>query len=210
MILEPNGAPSSSTTGVYNGALKGAHGSYIEWSAVIGGTMMASAISLVLVQFGGAIGLAATSPFDTTRELTPGGLLAIGLWMLWVQVTASMTGGYIAGRMRAPISTFADHEREVRDGVHGALVWATGTVVVALVVALVTSLAAMAANHTGQTANTTTAMTEAQRHTAIIFAFGAAAISFVSGVAAWWAATMGGEHRDSGVDHSHHFSFKKR
>lgn len=202
MILEPNGTPADAYKSV-----RGANGSYIEWSAIFGGTVLASAISLVLLQFGSAIGLASTSPFDASRELTRGGLLAIGLWLLWVQVSVSMVGGYIAGRMRAPFTTLHTHESEVRDGVHGVLVWATGTVFVALILTLISGLASM---HTAPATTTATTLTDAQRHTAIIFAFGAAATSLVSGVAAWWAATVGGEHRDGNVDHSRHFSFRKR
>jgi hypothetical protein len=182
--------------------------SYVEWSAVLAGAVLASAISVVLLQFGSAIGLAATSPFDANRTLTPGGLLAIGLWTLWIQVTASFAGGYLAGRMRAPVSVVHDHEREVRDGMHGLMVWATGTVAVALVIAAGSAFTTLVAAHTGTTASTSE-MTPNQHNTAVIFAFVAGAVSFVSAAASWWSATMGGEHRDKNVDHSRYLSFKR-
>ena len=205
MILEPNGTPAETYAPGAAQAAQGARGSYVEWSAILGGTVLASAISMVMLQFGGGIGLAAVSPYDAGRELTIGGLLAIGAWLLWVQVTTSMVGGYIAGRMRAPVVALHSHETEVRDGIHGVLVWATSTVFVALAVTL---MGAIGQSHAATAASAT--LTDAQRHTTIIFSFGAAASSLVSGVAAWWAATMGGDHRDSGIDHSRHFSFKKR
>jgi hypothetical protein len=52
----------------------------------------------------------------------------------------------------------------------------------------------------------TVAMLKAQAETArrygVLLAFMTAASLLVSGVAAWWAATAGGKHRDEGVDHS--------
>ncbi len=188
---------------------KGGTASYVEWSAVIAGAVLAAAISIVLLQFGSAIGLAVISPFHADRQLTPGGLVAIGIWLLWIQVTASMAGGYIAGRMRAPVDGTADHEREVRDGMHGVLVWATGTVAVALAAGASSAVAAVVASHAGQPAPAVD-MTALQRNTAVIFAFVTGAVSFVAGVASWWAATMGGEHRDQSVDHSAYLSFRRK
>ncbi|HEX7108579.1 MAG TPA: hypothetical protein VF224_05000, partial [Aestuariivirga sp.] len=40
------------------------------------------------------------------------------------------------------------------------------------------------------------------RRYGILLAFMTAASLLISGVAAWWAATTGGKHRDDGVDHS--------
>ena len=46
------------------------------------------------------------------------------------------------------------------------------------------------------------AKAETARRYAILLAFLTAASFLVSGVAAWWAATTGGKHRNEGVDHS--------
>lgn len=53
------------------------------------------------------------------------------------------------------------------------------------------------------TVATLKAQAETARRYAVLFAFLTAASLLVSGVAAWWAATTGGKHRDDGVDHSH-------
>ena len=42
--------------------------------------------------------------------------------VIWVTVTSFLAGGYLAGRMRRRRSV-SPHETEVRDGVHGLLVW---------------------------------------------------------------------------------------
>jgi hypothetical protein len=47
------------------------------------------------------------------------------------------------------------------------------------------------------------AQAETARRYGVLLAFMTAASLLISGVAAWWAATAGGKHRDEGVDHSH-------
>lgn len=53
------------------------------------------------------------------------------------------------------------------------------------------------------TVATLKAQAETARRYAVLFAFITAASLLISGLAAWWAATAGGKHRDEGVDHSH-------
>lgn len=181
--------------------------SYVEWSAVLAGAVLALAISTVLIQFGSAVGLAAQSPYRH-NELTSGGVVAISIWLLWVQVSASFAGGYLAGRMRAPVSFTHDHEREMRDGVHGLLSWATGTIVVVLAVAVAGVFAALAA-HNPDAEKLAPDVERIRHNTAVILAFATAATSLVSGVAAWWAATKGGEHRDNPTMHKHYVTFRR-
>ena len=183
-------------------------GSYVEWSAVFAGAVLASAISIVLLQFGSAVGLAATSPLEGEGLTLPVRVLSSGVWILWAQITASIGGGYLAGRLRAPRTDAPDHEREVRDGVHGLLTWATATVAVFVAVSAASALAALVTTHADHT-DLTAQMIHARKNAAVVFAFGAAAISLVSATAAWWAAVKGGEHRDGSTDFSQHYSFRK-
>ncbi|MEP7173877.1 MAG: hypothetical protein ABI705_10360 [Aestuariivirga sp.] len=57
------------------------------------------------------------------------------------------------------------------------------------------------------TVATLKAQAETARRFGILLAFLTAASLLVSGVAAWWAATAGGKHRDEGTDHSHFASW---
>jgi hypothetical protein len=115
-------APASSTASA-------AAGSFVEWGAVIAGAFLAAAISFVLLTFGTAIGLSATSPWPQSgisgRVLAT---LAV-LWTMVQQIGAFMAGGYVAGRMRARWHEPTQHEVEFRDGLHGGLVWAVGIVI---------------------------------------------------------------------------------
>ena len=184
--------------------------SYIEWGTIFAGAFVALAITAVLVQFGAAVGLTQTSPYlSADANITPGFVLGTGIWLLWVQVLSSLTGGYLAGRMRTPIADVnaTAQESDLRDGVHGLLVWATATLMVVVAVGVVTSVAALVDNPV-EDAKRIADIPVAQKNATVIFAFFAAATSLVSAVISWAAATVGGNHRDTRVDHSRYFAFR--
>ncbi len=180
--------------------------SYIEWGSIAAGAMLALAISLVMLQFGAAVGI---SDFDymrtniPTREQMIGG----GVYVLIIQLLAFTLGGYVAGRMRAPVTNNPTHEREVRDGIHGLMVWATGTVLVGVAVFTATYLSRYGVSQADQDLAKDILQ---QRHTiSVILAFSAGATSLVAAVSAFAAAMKGGEHRDNMVDHSRQISFRR-
>jgi hypothetical protein len=111
-----------------------AAGSFVEWGAILAGAFLASAVSFVLLTFGTAIGLSATSPWPQSG--ISGKVLATlaVLWTMMQQIGAFMAGGYVAGRMRARWHETTQHEVEFRDGLHGGLVWAVGIVIGAALV----------------------------------------------------------------------------
>lgn len=183
--------------------------SYVDLPAIIGGAVLAIAISLVLVNFGAAVGLAFPHVYHAEGENAWAGIVVVGLWGIWVQILAAFAGGYLAGRMRRPMAGSQDHEREIRDGAHGLLVWATGTVAVAIALGLSAAFMALANDPDVTTSEKTSGILQMERNAAIIFAFIIASTSLVAAVASWWAATMGGEHRDNAIDHSRYVSFRK-
>ena len=108
--------------------------SFIDWPAIIGGIVLASAISVVLLAFGSAIGLGFVN-FRAGAEIMPVWVaIAAASWLLWVQVSSFMAGAYLTGRLRRRHHTGTEHESDVRDGAHGLLVWA-GAVIVGVVIA---------------------------------------------------------------------------
>jgi len=100
---------------------------YVEWPAILAGALLSAAFAFVMVTFGSAIGLSVASPYSGEGWSRTGFIIATGLWTLWVIVSSLMVGGYLAGRMRRRIADVTDHEVEVRDGVHGLVVWALAT-----------------------------------------------------------------------------------
>jgi hypothetical protein len=96
------------------------------------------AISSVFLAFGSAIGLSVTSFHPQESAPVIGLAIAAGLWLLWVQVSSFIGGAYVTGRMRRRIGDAKGHEVEMRDGVHGLIVWGVNIVIGALVASWVT------------------------------------------------------------------------
>lgn len=110
-------------------------GSYVDWAAIIAGAVLASAIWYVLFTFGSGIGLTLDSPMDPESTSPLVYVIATALWFIWITVSSFMAGGYLAGRMRRRLFEGTAHEADVRDGSHGLLVWALGTMISVLIVA---------------------------------------------------------------------------
>jgi hypothetical protein len=106
--------------------------SFVEWGAVLAGAVLAAAISFVLLAFGAAIGLSATSPWPNVGASTKVIASIAVFWAIAQQIGACMAGGYVAGRMRSRWHE-SGHETEFRDGLHGGLVWAVGVLLSAAV-----------------------------------------------------------------------------
>ena len=102
---------------------------FVEWSAVFAGAVLAAALSFVFLTFGTAIGLSFTSPWPNAGGSAKFIAAVAILWVMIQQIGAFMAGGYVAGRLRSRWHETTEHEIEFRDGIHGALVWAVGLVI---------------------------------------------------------------------------------
>jgi hypothetical protein len=127
--------------------------SYVDWPAVIAGIILASAISVVLISFGSAVGLNFLDfgYGDGPNPIFVG--IAAATWFLWVQVSSFMAGGYLTGRLRRRYFDANEDESDLRDGAHGLLVWA-GAVILGAVIAV--GGVGAAANAVGSAAATVT------------------------------------------------------
>ncbi|MEO6396296.1 MAG: hypothetical protein ABIO40_10355 [Devosia sp.] len=111
------------------------HHSYVDWAAIIAGIALASAISIVLLAFGSALGLTFVDFRNLGGTAPVWAAIAAASWLLWVEVSSFMAGGYLTGRMRRRFADATEHEVAVRDGAHGLLVWA-GALVLGAVIAV--------------------------------------------------------------------------
>jgi hypothetical protein len=83
--------------------------------------------------FGSAVGLS-FADFDAGPDVNPIWIaIAAASWLLWVQISSFMIGGYVTGRMRRRSFDATEHESDIRDGVHGLLVWAGALVIGAII-----------------------------------------------------------------------------
>jgi hypothetical protein len=127
--------------------------SYVDWPAIFAGIVLASGISLLLLAFGSALGLSFTD-FRAREGASPVWIaIAAASWLIWVQVSSFMAGGYVTGRFRRRHHDATEDEVDIRDGTHGLLVWAGALILGA---ALAVGGIGAAANAVGSAAATLT------------------------------------------------------
>jgi hypothetical protein len=198
----------------------------VDWAAILAGATIATAIGLVLSTFGLGIGLSANSPYEG-EGISPGMFIfGAGIWMLLIQLFAFGAGGYVCARLRARQPDVSEHEVDVRDGLHGLLVWGVGVIAAAVISSavlggvtaaaengngrgLIASVAASADAELDQAAaaervnnpeaadeTATERRAEVARKSAIVSTFITAAALLAGAVAAFFGAGSGGDHRD--------------
>jgi hypothetical protein len=100
---------------------------YLEWGPLILGALGATAISLVLLTFGAALGLSVVSPYPYAGISAKGLAVLTGTYVALVTAASFGAGGYLAGRLRSPwIGVVGNEvtESHFRDGSYGFGVWA--------------------------------------------------------------------------------------
>jgi hypothetical protein len=102
-----------------------------SWGAVIAGGVAAAAASLVLMLVGAGLGLTAVSPFSNEGVSLETVTASTAIWLVVVQWLSALLGGYLAGRLRTKWVNVHTDEVFFRDTVHGFLVWALATLLVA-------------------------------------------------------------------------------
>ncbi len=107
--------------------------SYVEWPAIFAGIVIAAAISILFLSFGSAIGLSMVN-FHAGPDVAPIWIaIAAALWLLWVQISSFMAGAYVTGRLRRRHNDATEEESDIRDGIHGLLVWGGALIVGGLI-----------------------------------------------------------------------------
>jgi len=105
----------------------------LTWAPVIGGAVVAAAVSLILLALGSGLGFAATSPWSNSSA----GKIAVGalIWLVVMQWISAGLGGYLTGRFRKRWNNIHEDEVHFRDSAHGFLAWALATILTATVLA---------------------------------------------------------------------------
>ncbi len=123
---------------------------YVEWSPIVAGAIAAAALALVLHAFAVAIGLSVSSTAPTWRDASFALVLLSGLYLVLAALASYGLGGYLAGLTRARLTS--RDGADLRDGLHGLLVWAFATLLTAVIsLATAPSLTRLAATSGGQT-----------------------------------------------------------
>lgn len=128
----PVGAAAAADAGATLDAARA--GSAASWGAIISGSVVATAVSLILLALGAGLGFASVSPW-AGRGAGAGSLtVAAAIWLIVMQWVSSIFGGYVTGRLRTRWIGTHVHEIFFRDTANGLVMWAVSTVVVATLV----------------------------------------------------------------------------
>jgi hypothetical protein len=103
----------------------------VSWDAVFAGAVGATALSLILFLLGTGLGMAAISPWAHEGISGVTASVSTVLWVTFVQLAASVLGGYLAGRLRTRWVTVHTNEVFFRDTAHGFLAWSVSTLLMA-------------------------------------------------------------------------------
>ena len=105
--------------------------SHFQWPAIFGGAASQPARLSRCNAFAAGIGLSIISGAPTWRDSSVVTWLLAGVFLLFVAIVSFAVGGYVSGRMRAPLN-IGSAETEFRDGMHGLVTWGLAVVVTAL------------------------------------------------------------------------------
>src|SRR5215203_1687376 len=108
----------------------------VSWAPVIAGAITAAALALVLHSFAIAIGLGVSSTAPTWRDASIALFVLSGVYLIAVALASYGLGGYVAGTLRSKFDGVDTEEMEIRDGIHGLLVWALATLLTVALVAV--------------------------------------------------------------------------
>jgi hypothetical protein len=115
----------------------------LSWSAAFAGSIVAAALSLVLIAFGSALGLSVSSTAPTWRDTSSTLVMASALYLVLAALVSFGFGGYVAGRLRWTWNPGAHNEFvDFRDGTHGLIAWALAVVISGVAAAIVASVIA--------------------------------------------------------------------
>jgi hypothetical protein len=126
--------------------------SYIDWPAIIAGTLIAVAISLLLLGFGTALGLSVVSPWPGQGAGASSVGWSAAIWFALVQLFSYSVGAYISARMRPRAGDAVKGEVEFRDATNGLVVWALGLTLSAMLAASAVGAAAQTATRAASSA----------------------------------------------------------
>ena len=116
-----------------------ANRSAVSWAAIFAGGLAATALTIVFLAVGAAVGLASISPWANSGASATTIKWTSGAFLVLTALVSSAVGGYIAGRLRTKWARTATDEVLFRDTAHGFLAWALATVFGVLVLGSATT-----------------------------------------------------------------------
>lgn len=140
--------------------------SAVSWGAIIAGSVVAVATTVLLSMLAAGLDFASVSPWADQGVSAQSAAVMTAIGLIVIQWVSALIGGYITGRLRTRWVGTHTHEVFFRDTAHGFTTWALATVLVFSVVGSagasllggighgVSSVAASAASTAGSAAAT--------------------------------------------------------
>ena len=123
--------PTDSKRVIHDAGSDEANSSGVSWSAVLAGSFVTAALSLILLALGTGLGFASVSVWSGVgASASTIGTAAI-LWFILIQIMSASMGGYLAGRLRTKWTGIHTDEVYFRDTAHGFLAWSVALVLTA-------------------------------------------------------------------------------
>lgn len=122
----PAYAAAPAAPAVANGAV-----SAVSWGAILAGTAVAAATSLLLFALATGLDLAVMSRAAARSAPPPSLTVTAGVGLIVTQWVSACLGGYITGRLRTRWVGTHTHEVFFRDTAHGFITWCVATMLMA-------------------------------------------------------------------------------
>jgi hypothetical protein len=99
----------------------------IAWAPILGGAVVATAVTVLLAALGSGLGLASISPTSASNPSVTTFTVLAAVWLLVVQWISSFFGGYLAGRLRSGSGGIHRDEVLFRDTACGFVAWSVAS-----------------------------------------------------------------------------------
>lgn len=126
----------------------------LQWTPIVAGAFVASAVSSILLAFGAAIGLGVSSAAPTWHDASVALWVASGFYLILQALVSFGCGGYVAGRCRLPYDGGAAEDTERRDGLQGLSSWALAVIIGVVLTAIIATAASRPTSLTQPTSAT--------------------------------------------------------
>src|ERR1700753_899460 len=95
----------------------------LQWTPILAGALVATALSSILVTFAATVGLGVSSTAPTWRDASWALWLLSGIYLILQALISFGCGGYVAGRTQGPAGRGHPAGNERREGFHGIAAW---------------------------------------------------------------------------------------
>jgi len=100
-----------------------------SWPAILAGSAVIMAMTLVALSLGVGLGMTVVSPWSGSGVSATTFKVGTGIYFIVIAMIASGLGGHVTGRLRHRFTGIHDNEVYFRDTIHGFVAWSVAMVV---------------------------------------------------------------------------------